>query len=144
MEFLLDLVRYGVLGFFGLIGALFVLALLFGKRMETKWDLEADFRDERGREIGEFDIELKRVVGEDADFTLRAEFTLRHAALAIGQPVEVCLEDAPVMRGTVETEGRIRLGNDHLCGDLKDPAVGEICSVRVGGAELLTAPLQRD
>ena len=144
METLLNLVTYAFGGFFALIGALFVLALLFGKRMETKWDLEADFRDERGREIGEFETECKRVVGEETDFTQRAKLELRHSALQVGQRVQVRLEDVPVMEGPVEEAGRIRLRDEHVCGEIKDPKAGQTCSVLLDGAELLSAPLERD
>ena len=143
METVLNLVTYAFGGFFALIGALFLLAVLFGKRMETKWDLEADFRDDRGREIGEFETECKRIAGEGADFTQRAKLELRHAALQPGQRVEVRLDDVPVMEGPVEKAGRIRL-LDTQGGEIEDPQVGQTCSVRLDGHELLSAPLQRD
>ena len=144
MEVVLSLIQYAFVGFFALIGGLFVLALLFGKRVEKKWDFEADFHDARGREIGEFETELVRIPKEETNFRLRTKFHLRHPALVAGQTVEVYLDDVLVMRGPIEREGRVRLGNDHVCGKIEDPRTGQVCSVRLAGAELLAEPLRPD
>lgn len=137
---LFSFLGYGIAGLFGL----FVLAALFGKRMETKWDLEAKFRDERGRELGEFDIELRREVNKGLDWNLEASFVLRHMALELGCEVQVFLDEELVMRGEVEKVGRIRLNEGALTCDLDDPKVGQICSVRVGEDELFAEALYRD
>jgi hypothetical protein len=144
MELILDLGRYAVTAFFGLIGSLFVLVLLFGKRIHKKWDYEAKFRDAAGREIGEFDIELSRIEKEDSDYTLHAKFVLKHPALERAQTVRVYLEDTLVMQGLVELEGRIRFGVPDLVGELKSPEAGQICLVRCGEADLFAEPLRRD
>jgi hypothetical protein len=48
------------------------------------------------------------------------------------------------MAGVVETEGRIRLDEASVIGELKSPAAGQICSVRCGGAELFAEALYAD
>jgi len=137
---LFTFIGYGIAGLFGL----FVLAAIFGKRMETKWDLEAEFRDERGRKLGEFDIELRREAKEGCDWNLEASFVLRHMALELGREVQVYLDDELVMRGEVEKAGRIRLNAGDLTSELEDPRVGQVCSVRVGEDELVAETLYRD
>jgi hypothetical protein len=145
MESLISFVTYGVGGFFGLIGLLFVLAFLFGKRIDTKWEYEAKFRDARGRELGEFEIELSRVEEDvEQDYTLEASFDLRHPALESGRIVQVHLNDVLVMQGVVETQGRIRLRGEHLKDDIKSPAAGQICVVQCAGQELFAEELYAD
>jgi len=128
----------------GIIVGLVVLAMLFGKRIEKKWEFDADFHDERGREIGEFEVELTRIAKEEEDFTLRAKLKLRHPALQAGSTVEVHLEGVRVMEGPVEQTGYVRLRTEHLCGEIKDPAKGQTCSIHYGGAELLKSTLYPD
>ena len=53
---MLDVIQIGFIGLIGLIGALVALALIFGKRIDRKWEYEAEFHDRWGNEIGEFDI----------------------------------------------------------------------------------------
>jgi len=144
METLFSIIHYGFVGFFGLIGALFVLVLLFGKRVETKWDFEADFLDERGREIGEFEAELRRIPKEENDFTLDARLRLRHPALEVGRSVQVELEGVLVMEGPVEKPGRVFLQNEHLCGEITDPKTGHVCSVQYQGSQLVKGELHPD
>ncbi len=144
LESLFEIVRTGVLGFVGLLGTLFVLAFLFGKRVEKQWEYEADFLDARGREIGEFDIESSRIVGEGSDYALRAKLVLRHPGLVAGAVVQVHLDAERVMEGVVEKPGRVRLGLDHLTSKLDSPRAGQVCSVRCGDQELVAEPLARD
>jgi hypothetical protein len=134
---LLVVLGYSALGFIGLIA----FVVLFGKRIETRWDFEAKFRDERGRELGEFDLELTRVAEEDSDWELETKFVLRHPALQPLAIVQVLLEGVVVLQGTVERRGHIRLDDRHRQIDIKSPAPGQICSVRVDDAELFAEPL---
>lgn len=131
---------YMALGLFGLI----VLAVIFGKRMERRWDLEAKFRDDRGRELGEFDIELKRIVEEGAEWTLEASFRLKHVALEMGREVQVYLDQELVMKGRVEQAGKIRLNEGDLVSKLESPKAGQRCSVRVDDDELFAEELYND
>lgn len=144
MEIVFDVVKYAVLGFFALLGGLFVLALVFGKRIERKWDYEAKFRDARGRELGEFEIELSRIVKEQTDFTLEVKLDLRHPALERGRLVEVHLDDVLLMQGPVLQEGRIRLRGEHLVAEVKSPAAGQVCAVLCDGEELCAERLDAD
>ena len=109
MDIVFTIVKYLIFGFFGLIGLLVVLALLFGKRIIKQWEFEAEFRDVKGREFGEFDIELSRIAKEETEDTFKAKFRMRHALLGAGQRVQVFLDDTLVLEGNVETEGRILL-----------------------------------
>lgn len=144
MEIVFAVVKYGVLGFFALIASLFVLAVMFGKRIEKKWEYEAEFRDANRREIGEFDIELRRIPKDGTDWHLKAKLILRHPTLTAGQTVQVYLEDVLVMEGLVEKDGRVWLRDEHVCGEIKDPATGQICSIHYAGAELMAEPLYPD
>ena len=122
-------------GIFGLVAALFVLALVFGKRIVKQWEFEAEFRDEKGREFGEFDIEMSRLAkGESVD-TFKASFRMRHASLAFGQRVQVFLDDDLVLAGNVEKAGHIRLGKEHIETGLTSAHAGQLCRVVYGGKE---------
>ena len=89
MDTLFSIVVYILYGFFGFLLLLFILALLFGKRIKKKWEFEAEFRDDDGREFGEFDIEMSRIVKEEPDFSFKAKFKLRHESLEAGQVCRV-------------------------------------------------------
>ena len=142
---LFNIVKYLFLGFFGLIGLLFVLALLFGKRKITKWEYEAEFRDGRGREFGEFDIEMSRIEKEEPDFSFRAKFKMRHEALKLHQTVQVFLEDRLVLEGMVKEAGRVLLRQDeHLRTEITDAQVGQVCRIVCGGQELFREPILED
>jgi hypothetical protein len=107
-------------------------------------DVEADFRDERGREIGEFEADLRRIPKEETDFTLHAKLQLRHPTLEVGRSVQVLLDGVVVMEGPIEKPGRVWLRNEHLRGEIKDPKTGQVCRVRYEGAELVTGKLYPD
>lgn len=144
LEIVIDASVYIVLGFFGFIALLFVLAIVFGKRVEKKWEFEANFYNEKQREIGEFDIEMKKSAKEEADFALEAVFRLKHSDLNSGDVVQVYLEDVLVMEGVVEKEGRIYLQNEHLKSEINDPQEGQVCRVMCSSVELFSEKLVRD
>jgi hypothetical protein len=88
METLFSLVVYLLYGFFGLLLLLFILAIVFGKRIKKLWEYEAEFRDAGGREFGEFDFEKSRIVKDESEYSFKAKFKMRHESLApTGQAV---------------------------------------------------------
>ena len=144
MDMVFSILKYTFFGFLALIALLVVGTLLFCKRFEKRWEYEAKFRNDKGRELGEFDIKSSRIKGENTDFELRAKFVLRHDALSVGSVIEVFLENVLVMSGSVNEAGRIRLRNEHLKRDIDNPAAGQICAVRCGGIELFSEALYVD
>ena len=144
MDTVFTVIKYIVLGFFGLIGVLFVLALLFGKRIVKQWEYEAEFRDASGREFGEFDIELSRIAKEEDADTFKAEFRMRHDELGLGQRVEVYLDDTLVLAGNVEKEGRAWLNEQHIVSELSEAREGQICRVVWGGVERFSEEIVPD
>lgn len=145
MEMLFTALKYLFFGFFGLVVAIFVLAAVFGKRRITKWEYEAEFRDERGREFGEFDIEMSRIEKDEPNFSLKAEFKMRHPSLRLHQTIQVVLEDTLVLEGMVREEGRIRLtAEEHLQNEVADAQVGQLCRIVSGGTTLFEQPLELD
>ena len=100
-----------------------------------QWEFEAEFRDENGREFGEFDIELSRVAKKESEDTFKADFRMRHESLEFGQRVQVYLDDDLVLEGNVEKAGRIWLSNDHVVTALTTASAGQICRIRFGGVE---------
>ncbi len=144
MEYLFPILKYLFFGVFGAISLLFVLALLFGKRVITKWDFEAGFRDDKGKEIGEFEIKMSRVEKNEPEFSQKTSFRLRHPALTRHSTVQVKLGEAVVLEGLVEKDGSVRLGNDHVRTLLAEPKVGQRCSVECGGTVLVAADLELD
>ena len=144
MDTLFSIVVYILYGFFGFLLLLFLLAMLFGKRIKKKWEFEAEFRDESGREFGEFDIEMSRIEKDEPDFTLKAKFKLRHESLDIGQRVQVYLDDILVMEGKVETEGRILLREDAVVIKATEARAGQVCRVVYGGLEQFSQAIRPD
>ena len=135
MEMLFSIVMYVLFGFFGLLLLLFILAILFGKRIEKLWEYEADFRGADGREFGEFDFERSRIAKEEAEHSFKAKFKMRHESLAAGVRVQVYLDDALVMQGNVTEAGRIYLRNEAVVNEIDDPREGQVCRVIFGGRE---------
>ena len=144
MDFLFSAILYLLFGFFGLIFLAFVLALLFGKRIKKEWEYEADFRDEAGREFGEFECEMSKIVKQEQDFTFKAEFSMRHESIEKGQMIEVYVEDTLVLQGNAIRDGRAWLDNDALVNEVSRPSTGQICRVVWGGQEQFQAPLAPD
>ena len=144
METLFSIVMYLLFGFFGLLLLLFILALLFGKRVRKLWDFEADFRNAAGREFGEFEIEKSRIDKEEPEFTFKASFKMRHESLAAGETVQIFLEDLLVMQGNVADAGRIYLGNESVVNEVEEAREGQVCRVLCGGQERFSAPLRPD
>jgi len=144
MDFIFSIVKIIFFGFFGLVGLLFLLALIFGKRIVKQWEYEAEFRDERGREFGEFDIELSRVAKKETEDTFKAKFRLRHESLKFGQRVQVFLDDVLVLEGSVETAGRILLTEEHIKMALTTVSRGQLCRVAYGGIEQFSQAIVED
>lgn len=144
MDTVFTVMKNIVLGFFGLIGILFVLALLFGKRVVKQWEYEAEFRDASGKEFGEFDIELSRIAKEETEDTFKATFRMRHQSLGLGQRVEVFLDESLVLAGNVEKEGGIRLNEKHIVTKLGEASAGQICRVVWGGVEQFSEAIVPD
>ncbi|MCH9696142.1 MAG: hypothetical protein K0U72_16620 [Gammaproteobacteria bacterium] len=144
METVFAFLKYAFLGFFGLIAALFVLAIVFGKRIVKQWEFDAEFRDANGREFGELDIELSRIAKEETVDTFKAKFKMRHESLQVGQRVQVFVDDVLVLEGAVETAGRIWLTQENCKNSLQSASAGQLCRVVYGGVEQFSEPLVRD
>jgi len=144
MDTLFSIVVYLLYGFFGFLLLLFILALLFGKRIKKEWEFEAEFRDDGGSEFGEFDIEMSRIVKEEPDFSFKAKFKLRHESLETGQRVQVYLDDLLVMEGKVETEGRILLREVAVVNEATEASAGQVCRVVYGGLERFSQAIRPD
>jgi len=144
MEMLFSIVLYLLYGFFALLLLLFIMAVLFGKRIKKLWEYEAEFQDEGGREFGEFDFEKSRVEKEEPEYSFKASFKMRHESLEAGQVVQVYLDDLLVMQGVVARSGRIYLKEEAVMNKVNEPFEGQICRVVYGGQERFTAPIRPD
>jgi histidyl-tRNA synthetase len=144
MDYLFSTLNFLIFGFFGLLAILIVVALIFGKRIVKKWEYEAEFKDERGREFGEFDVEMSQIAKIDPDFTLKAKFRMHHTSLGLHQAVQVYLDDVLVLEGMVEKEGSVYLDNKNLQTEIDEPRVGQSCRVVCGGTEEFVAQLEPD
>jgi hypothetical protein len=144
MDALFSIVLYILYGFFGFLLLLFVLAMLFGKRIKKKWEFEAEFHDAGGREFGEFDIEMSRIEKKEPEFSFKAEFKLRHESLEAGQRVQVYLDDLLVMEGKVATAGRVLLRKDAIVNEATEATAGQVCRVVYGGLEQFSQPIRPD
>lgn len=144
MESFFTIVKWIGLGFVGLLVALVLLAVVFGKRVIKKWELEAEFRDDSGREFGEFDIEMSRIDKKEPEFSLKAGFHMRHESLREHQTVQVFVDDLLVLEGMANKPGWIRLNNDNLVNEITDAKAGQLCRIVVGGAEMFAEELVPD
>lgn len=144
METVFAFLKYSVMGFFGLLVLLFILAIIFGKRVKKLWELEAEFRDAAGREFGEFDIEMSRIEKEEPDYTFKAKFRMRHASLASGAKVQVLVDEVLIMDGVVEKEGRIWLDKGAIRNTLSDATAGQVCHVLIDGVVAFSEALVPD
>jgi len=144
MDTLFSIVVYILYGFFGFLLLLFLLAMLFGKRIKKKWEFEAEFRDDKGREFGELDIEMSRIEKEEPDFSFKAKFKLRHESLEAGQRVQVYLDKLLVMEGKVETAGRILLREEAIVNEATEASAGQVCRVVYGGLERFSQAIRPD
>ena len=144
LEALLGIIGVLLAGFVGLIVVAVLVVVVFGKRVHKLWEYEADFWDEAGKYVGEFEIELSKVGKEAIDYTLKAEFEARHESLAPGQSVEVSVDDHVVMRGTVVHAGKVVLTGEDLTVREFEPTVGQTCRVSIDTQERWTADLKLD
>ena len=144
MEAIVTVFKFLFFGAFGLVGALILLALVFGKRIKKRWEYEAEFRDASGREFGEVDIEMSRIEKEESDYTFKASLRLRHERLVPHSTVRVEIDDRIVLEGQVDKPGFIHLGKDHVRDIVDRPAAGQDCRILVGGAVLASAELLPD
>lgn len=144
METVLSVLKYLVLGFFGLVVLLVVITAIFGKRVIKRWEIEAEFRDASGREFGEFEVEMSRIDKQEPDYTLKAKFHLRHPALKQHATVQVYVEDILVFERRVEKEGRLHVLRSELVNPVGDDALGKTCRVVVDGTEIASAEFRPD
>ena len=145
MELVFSVVKYGVLGFVGLIVGLVVLALVFGKRIIKKWEYEAEFLDRKGYEFGEFDIEMSRIEKDEPQFSFKASFRMRHSAFKPHKTVQVYLDDVLVLEGLVKKAGRVYLHHrEHLQNVIEDAEIGQMVRIVCGSTELFQQPLAED
>ena len=144
MEIVFTIFKYFVFGFFFLIVFLFAFAAIFGKKIKKQWEFEAEFRDARGREFGEFDIEMSRIEKEEPDYTFKGKFRMRHESLTVGSRVQVFVENVLVIEGQVEKAGRLFLDKSKIVNAVPDAAVGQNCRVLINGEERFTEVLAPD
>lgn len=144
MDLIFSVVKFAFFGFAGLLAFLIVGALLFGKRVHKRWEYDAEFRNGTGREFGELDMEFSRVERDEADFTFKAHFKMRHPGLNVHDTVRVAVGDTTVLEGRVEKAGEIRLRQEHVRNVLDSPSRGDVSRVFAGSRELASARLVAD
>lgn len=144
MEIVFNVIKYSVIGFFGLLVVLIVVAILFGKRVRKQWEFEAEFRDASGREFGEFEIESSRIEKEEPDYTIKAKLRLRHDSLHPGLVLQVYIDDLLVVEETVEKPGRIFVRSKALRNPVETVQAGQRCRIVSDGATLFEAEFHPD
>lgn len=122
-------VGYVIAGFVGLI----ILAIIFGKKVESRYDLEAEFQDDSGKEFAEFDIKLWRYAKEAGEYQLKASFRWSDARLSMGDKVSVYLNETLILEGVVETASSIRLSSKHIQNSPENAKQGDECRVLLNG-----------
>ena len=132
MEVIFDLLNviakgigYVIAGFVGLI----ILTIIFGKKVESRYDLEAEFQDDSGKEFAEFDIKFWRYAKEADEYQLKASFRWSDPRLSIGDKVSVYLNETLVLEGVVEKSSSIRLSSKHIKNTPENAKQGDECRV---------------
>lgn len=144
MDILFSIIKFSVLGFFGLLGLLVMVALIFGDRVIKKWEYEAEFRDSGGKEYGELDIKMSRIEKKETEFSLKANFHMRHQLLTLHSTVQVFLDDLLLLEGMVREAGRISLALPDLQNSVQDAQSGQVCRVLCGGTEIASQEIVPD
>ena len=144
MDTLFDIFKTALLGFGALLLALFVLAVLFGKRVRKQWEYEAEFRDANGREFGEFEVELSQIDKEEPQPTAKLKLKLKDPALTVGKLAVVKLNDQVVYEVPVASGGRVSGKTIRPADEVSRPAEGDCCRVLVSGAVIAEAKLKLD
>lgn len=126
------------------IAFLFAIIFTFGKRMESRFDLEAEFYDANNREVAEFETKSSRVAKSDEPYQFYAKFKWYDASLSPADDIEVFLDDELILKGTVSEAGRVRLGRDEVQKELTEAHPGQICRVLRNQVEVLKKPVQLD
>lgn len=144
MDLVFAVIKYAFIGFFGLIGLFIVVAIVFCDKIVTKWEYEAEFRDDKGKEFGEFEIEMSRIEKKEPQFALKAKFRMRHQALQLHAMVQVYLDQLLVLEGMGSKAGRVRLTNEHLQNEITEAEAGQQCRIVCGGSELFSQELVPD
>ncbi len=139
MEIIVSIVKYFFLGIFGL----FVFAILFGRRIEKLWDLEAEFIVNE-KECGELDLRKIRTAKTNDDYEYQVKFRLRDSRLTLGSEVEVFVGGELILSGCVEEDGFIALSNEHAKNVPESPTAGDTCRVLCSGQELFSQYLVND
>ena len=146
MEILATAFHYFTLaigGFIALIVGLVIFAIIFGKKVESEYDLEAEFY-QHNKEIAEFDLKSWRYQKEGGDYQLKVNFEWKDQQLAIGDQVEVLLENQTILTGKVTQIGKIRLNKNHLVNRPQKPAAGQLCQVKLNNRLVLEQALKND
>ncbi len=144
MEAIFSLIQSALLSVLILLGLLVVAAALFGKRIKKEWEYEAEFRDAKGREYGEFDIELSQIEKTELQPTIKVTLQMRHPSLTEHQMLQVLLDKRIVVEAMVETPGRVLLNKTFGESDLGEVAAGQTCRIMLGDTEIAAAPLKAD
>lgn len=146
IEVLATIFHYAILAFGGfivLIIGMVVFAIIFGKKIETEYDLEAEFY-EGNKEIAEFDIKSWRYQKEGGDYQLKIKFEWQDQRLSFGDQVEVLLENQTMLSGKVTQAGKVHLNIEHLINTPRKPATGQLCQVKLNGVVVLEQALKND
>lgn len=144
ISLIFDYFLLAIASLIGFIVFLVVIAILFGKKQEEQYDLEAEFVDENNREYAEFDLRSWRYAKEQGDFQLDVSFHWKDERLTTGDKVQVSLENSVILEGNVSDAGKIRLNKDNLINQPNNPKAGKICTVMLNGDKVLEQAMERD
>ena len=144
MDMIFTILKYLFFGFFGLLGLLIAIVIIFGSKIVKKWDYEAEFHDENGKEFADFDIEMSHILKKEPDYSLKAKFRMRHHSLQLHSTVQVYIDQLLVLEGMVKKAGRVRLTVENLQNELAEPQAGQQCRIVCGGVELFSQELVLD
>ncbi len=137
-------VQYFFIGVFGLVVLLVIYGYATGNRIEKEWEYEADFRNDKNREFGEFEIERSRNVKTEPEFSFKSKFKMRHESLTQFSKIQIYLEEILVLEGVVSSPGHAFLGMDAIQNEVDSPQAGQICRVLCDGKELVSQAIHLD
>ena len=119
------------------IVVLIILVVLFGDKVDKKWEREVSFHNEEGIEVGEFEIELKKNSNLDQEHMLYLSFKIKHTQLKSGDIIHIKTAGQTILSLDVRKDGKARHSEKH-------PESFQVCEVLIGDNVLVSGKFIED
>ena len=147
LTLLIDAIKYGFLGIFGLVAIVIILTIIFGDQIENKGQYLASFVDDNDNQIGRFRVIIYRYTKKVKPEQLKIKLRLKHSQILPGTMVNVYIEDYLFYEIAATKNGKISFGKsmdkNDFNGDLSRLNNGALCKIKCSGFVLVSAELAK-